>query len=107
MASAREITSGIESDCQNFEKQYQRGKSFSRIFFRPGHFQKGHLVLRKRKCNVHSEIISPQLEFYLPKFKERDIEIDESLGGVPEEDFTLMVDKGLISRYMRIFSPTP
>ena len=52
---------------------------------------------------------------YLPKLRERGIEIDESLGGVPEEDFTLMVDKGLISQvYANLFSnavkytrPTP
>jgi len=105
LTSAREITSGIESDCQNFEKQYRGVSLFLESLFRPGHFQKGHLVLRKRKCNVRSEIIQPQLELYLPKFNERNIEIDESLGGVPEEDFTLMVDKGLISQvYANLFS---
>ena len=105
LAAARELTLGIESDCQNFEKQYRGVSLFLESLFRPGHFQKGHLVLRKRKCNVRSEIIQPQLELYLPKFKERDIEIDESLGGVPEEDFTLMVDKGLISQvYANLFS---
>ncbi len=103
--SARELTNGIESDCQNFEKQYRGVSLFLESLFRPGHFQKGHLVLRKRKCNVRSEIIQPQLELYLPKFNERGIEIDESLGGVPEEDFTLMVDKGLISQvYANLFS---
>jgi signal transduction histidine kinase len=105
LASTRELANGIESDCQSFEKQYRGVSLFLESLFRPGHFQKGHLVLRKRKCNVRSEIIQPQLELYLPKLKERNIEIDESLGGVPEEDFTLMVDKGLISQvYANLFS---
>jgi signal transduction histidine kinase len=103
--SARDLANGIESDLQNFEKQYRGVSLFLESLFRPGHFQKGHLVLRKRKCNVRSEIIQPQLELYLPKFTDRNIEIDESLGGVPEEDFTLMVDKGLISQvYANLFS---
>jgi signal transduction histidine kinase len=105
VAAAQELTLGIETDLQNFEKQYRGVSLFLESLFRPGHFQKGHLVLRKRKCNVRSEIIQPQLELYLPKLKERQIEIDESLGGVPEEDFTLMVDKGLISQvYANLFS---
>lgn len=98
VATARELTFGIESDCQVFEKQYRGVSLFLESLFRPGHFQKGHLVLRKRKCNVRSEIIQPQLELFLPKLRERGIEIDESLGGVPEEDFTLMVDKGLMAQ---------
>ena len=105
LAAARELTLGIETDCQNFERQYRGVSLFLESLFRPGHFQKGHLVLRKRKCNVRSEIIQPQLELYLPKLKERNIEIDESLGGVPEEDYTLMVDKGLIAQvYANLFS---
>jgi signal transduction histidine kinase len=105
LAAARELTLGIETDCQNFERQYRGISLFLESLFRPGHFQKGHLVLRKRKCNVRSEIIQPQLELYLPKLKERNIEIDESLGGVPEEDYTLMVDKGLIAQvYANLFS---
>lgn len=104
-AAVRELISGIESDCQNFERQYRGISLFLESLFRPGHFQRGHLVLRKRRCNVRSEIIKPQLELYLPKLQERQIEIDESLGGVPAEDFTLMVDKGLIAQvYANLFS---
>jgi len=105
VAAVRGLTLGIEEDCHNFEKQYRGVSLFLESLFRPSHFQKGHLVLRKRRCNVRSEIIQPQLELYLPKLQERQIEIDESLGGVPEEDFTLMVDKGLISQvYANLFS---
>ena len=105
VAAVRDLSMGIEIDCQNFERQYRGVSLFLESLFRPGHFQKGHLVLRKRKCNVRSEIIKPQLELYLPKLRERGIEIDESLGGVPEEDFTLMVDKGLIAQvYANLFS---
>lgn len=105
VAQTRELALGIDQDCQVFEKQYRGVSLFLESLFRPGHFQKGHLVLRKRRCNVRSEIIQPQLELYVPKLQERQIEIDESLGGVPQEDFTLMVDKGLISQvYANLFS---
>ncbi|AEB09522.1 GAF domain-containing sensor histidine kinase [Desulfobacca acetoxidans] len=105
VAQVRALVLGIDSDCQIFDKQYHGVSLFLESLFRPSHFQRGHLVLRKRKCNVRSEIIQPQLELYLPKLQERHIEIDESLGGVPEEDFTLLVDKGLISQvYANLFS---
>ncbi|MGQ9921925.1 MAG: sensor histidine kinase [Desulfobacca sp.] len=105
VAAVQELATGIEEDCHNFDNQYRGVSLFLESLFRPSHFQRGHLVLRKRRCNVRSEIIQPQLELYLPKLQERQIEIDESLGGVPAEDFTLMVDKGLISQvYANLFS---
>lgn len=104
-ARVRELAQGLDQDCQNFERQYRGISLFLESLFRPSHFQRGHFVLRRRKCNVANEIIRPQLELYLPKFRERGIEIDESLGGVPEEDYNLLVDKGLIAQvYANLFS---
>ncbi|MBW1917712.1 MAG: sensor histidine kinase [Deltaproteobacteria bacterium] len=101
----QELIQGIEEDFQNLEKHYQGISLYLESLFRPSHFEKGHFVLRRRTCNVRSEIIAPQLELFLPKFRERQIEIDESLGGVPEEDLTLSVDKGLIAQvYANLFS---
>jgi signal transduction histidine kinase len=104
-SSLLEIVLGLEDDYQNFDKHYRGVSLFLESLFRPSHFQKGQFVLRRRTCNVRSEIIAPQLELYLPKLKERQIEIDESLGGVPEEDVTLSVDKGLMAQvYANLFS---
>lgn len=106
VAQLRELAAAIDADCLTFEKQYRGISLFLESLFRPGHFQRGHLVLRRQKCNVASEIIKPQLELYLPKLQERQIEIDASLGGVPaEEDYNLLVDKGLIAQvYANLFS---
>ena len=102
----RDLALGIDADCLTFEKQYRGISLFLESLFRPSHFQRGHLVLRRQKCKVASEIIKPQLELYLPKLQERQIEIDASLGGVPEEeDYNLLVDKGLIAQvYANLFS---
>jgi len=105
LAQAQELGRGIDTDYQDLEKHYRGISLFLESMFRRGHFQKGHFVLRRRTCNVRSEIIGPQLELYLPKMAERQIELDESLGGVPEEDVTLLVDKGLIAQvYANLFS---
>ncbi len=101
----REMVKGIEGDYRDLEKHYRGISLFLESMFRRGHFQKGHFVLRRRTCNVRSEIVEPQLELYLPKLHERQIELDESLGGVPAEDVTLLVDKGLIAQvYANLFS---
>ncbi|OPX18944.1 MAG: hypothetical protein BZ151_11875 [Desulfobacca sp. 4484_104] len=101
----QEITSGIEDDFQNLEKHYRGISLYLESLFRPSHFEKGHFVLRRRTCDVRSEIIAPQLELFLPKLRERQIEIDESLGGVPEEALSLSVDKGLMAQvYANLFS---
>ncbi|MFP3869133.1 MAG: sensor histidine kinase [Desulfobacteraceae bacterium] len=104
-ADLQQLIQGIEEDFRNLEKHYQGISLYLESLFRPSHFERGHFVLRRRTCNVRSEIIAPQLELYLPKFRERQIEIDESRGGVPEEDLTLSVDKGLIAQvYANLFS---
>ena len=95
----------MEADYQSLERHYKGVSLFIESLFRPSHFQKGQLVLRRRTCRVQSEIIQPQLQLFLPKLKERDIDIDVGLGGVPDEDLPLSVDKGLMAQvYANLFS---
>ncbi|MBM4283809.1 MAG: sensor histidine kinase [Deltaproteobacteria bacterium] len=101
----RDLVQSMEDDYLTLDQQYRGVSLFIESLFRPSHFQKGHLVLRRRTCRVQSEIIEPQLKLILPKFKERRIEIDVALGGVPDEDLTLSVDKGLMAQvYANLFS---
>jgi len=100
-----ELVAEMEQDYQTLESQYRGVSMFIESLFRPSHFQKGHLVLRRRTTRVFSEIIKPQLQLFLPKFQERNIEIDVGLGGVPDIDFPLSVDKGLMAQvYANLFS---
>jgi signal transduction histidine kinase len=95
----------MEEDYKILEQQYKGVSLFIESLFRPSHFQRGHLVLRRKPHRVQREIIEPQLQLFLPRLKERRIEIDVALGGVPDEEILLSVDKGLMSQvYANLFS---
>jgi signal transduction histidine kinase len=101
----RDLVEEMEQDYQTLERQYRGVSLFIESLFRPSHFQKGQLVLRRRTARVLSDIITPQLQLFLPKLKERHIDIDIGLGGVPDVDFPLSVDKGLMAQvYANLFS---
>ncbi len=104
-ANLQELVTEMEGDYQTLESQYRTVSLFIESLFRPSHFQKGQLVLRRRATRVMSDIIQPQLQLHLPKLQERNIDIDVGLGGVPDEDFLLSVDKGLMAQvYANLFS---
>ena len=104
-AQLHDLVEEMEQDYQTLERQYRGVSLFIESLFRPSHFQKGQLVLRRRTARVLSDIITPQLQLFLPKLKERDIDIDVGLGGVPDVDFPLSVDKGLMAQvYANLFS---
>ncbi len=95
----------MEEDYKILEQQYKGVSLFIESLFRPTHFQRGQLVLRRKPHRVQREIIEPQLQMFLPRLKERSIEIDVALGGVPDEEILLSVDKGLMSQvYANLFS---
>ncbi len=101
----RDLIQEMEVDYQTLEQNYKGVSLFIESLFRSSHFQKGHLVLRRRTCRVHSEIIQPQLQLFLPKLQERRIDIDTRAGVMPDEDLPLSVDKGLMAQvYANLFS---
>lgn len=101
----RTLVQEMETDYQTLEQHYKGVSLFLESLFRPSHFQKGHLVLRRRTCKVQSEIIKPQLKLFLPKLKERRVDVDDSMGVMPDEDLPLSVDKGLMAQvYANLFS---
>jgi len=101
----RDLIGEMEADYQTLEQHYKGISLFIESLFRQSHFQKGHFVLRRRSCRVYSEIVQPQLQLYLPKLRERHIKIDTRAGVMPDEDYLLSVDKGLMSQvYANLFS---
>jgi signal transduction histidine kinase len=101
----RDLIGEMEEDYRNLEQHYKGVSLFIESLFRQSHFQKGHFVLRRRTCRVHSEIIQPQLQLFLPKLQERRIDIDTRAGVMPDEDLPLSVDKGLMAQvYSNLFS---
>ncbi len=90
---------------QQIEKHYETVSLFLESLLRREHFEKGRFVLRKRPCRFAKEVIEAQLERYRKRFEQAGIKIDNRLGGVPDEEFVMAVDVGLLSQvYANLFS---
>jgi signal transduction histidine kinase len=101
----RDLIDAMEVDYQTLEQHYKGVSLFIESMFRLSHFQKGHLVLRRRTTRVTSEIIQPQLSLFMDKLRERNIAIDTGAGVMPDEDLPISVDKGLMAQvYNNLFS---
>jgi signal transduction histidine kinase len=84
---------------------YEQTSMFLETLLRRSHFEQGRYVLEPRECNLLKQIIHPQLERFLPRFREAGIELDMSLGGVPDQQICIVADMGLISQvYANLFS---
>jgi signal transduction histidine kinase len=90
--------SSLEEGWRAFSKHYEHTSLFLETLFRRDHFEKGTYVLRRQACNFRTEIIQPLLERYIPLFEKRGITVENRFEGVPDEQITLLVDKGLISQ---------
>ncbi len=90
---------------QQIEKHYETVSLFLESLLRKEHFEKGRFVIRKRPCRFAKEVIEAQLERYRKRFEKAGIAIDNRLGGVPDEEFIMAVDVGLLSQvYANLFS---
>lgn len=84
---------------------YENKSMFMETLLRESHFNAGRYVLEKKLCNIQKEIIDPQLKQFERQFEESGIEIDLSLGGIPDREIEISVDIGLISQvYANLFS---
>ncbi|WP_034643375.1 sensor histidine kinase [Desulfovibrio inopinatus] len=99
------IYKGLRDQYKQIYNHYKNTSLFLETLLRRSHFEKGRYVLEKRACNFKSQIIDPQLERFRPRLAERQVEIDTSLGGVPDEEIEVVADIGLISQvYSNLFS---
>jgi len=77
---------------------------FLESLFRREHFQKGHLVLRPKRCFVEQEIILPQLEHYASRLRAAGIRVEHPRD-MRETEFQILVDVGLLAQvYANLFS---
>ncbi len=77
---------------------------FLESLFRRDHFAKGRFVLQPKRCSIESEIVTPQLDHYLSRFKARNITVERPTN-MHEEELFLRVDVGLLSQvYANLFS---
>jgi len=100
-----DINQGLLSELENIEKHYKNMSLFIETLFRKSHFDEGKLTLRTKPCNIKKDVLQPQLERYLDRFKSLGIEIDDQFSGIPEDEVITVVDIGLIAQvYANFFS---
>jgi len=102
--SISSLQRGMNETLQEVEKHHGNLSLFLESLFRRDHFEKGHLVLRTRKCLVDREVIQPQLDNFRSRFKSSGIAIDQPVD-MQDEEIALVVDVGLLSQvYANFFS---
>ncbi len=99
------IRQTLTSQYNQIHAHYLQTSLFLETLLRRSHFEQGRYVLEKRRCNFKKQVIDPQVERYRNRLEERQVEIDTSLGGVPDKEIEVVVDVGLISQvYANLFS---
>lgn len=89
---------------QELVKHHANISLFLESLFRREHFERGHLVLRPRRCFVEKEIIGPQLEHYASRLKAARVTVEKPRNML-EEEFQVLVDVGLLAQvYANLFS---
>ena len=99
------IYNAVQEQYKEIYSHYQNTSLFLETLLRSSHFEEGRYVLEKRKCNFKSQVIDPQVERYRSRLADRGVEIDTSMGGVPDQEIEVVVDVGLISQvFANLFS---
>jgi signal transduction histidine kinase len=100
-----DVNRGLMGEYDNIEKHYRNMSLFLETLLRRSHFDQGRLTLRTKPCNINKEIVQPQLERFIERFQEMEIEINDRFSGIPDEDVISVVDVGLMSQvYANLFS---
>ncbi|GAB4535724.1 MAG: HAMP domain-containing sensor histidine kinase [Thermodesulfovibrionia bacterium] len=100
-----DVNQGLSMELENIEKHYKNMSLFIETLFRKSHFDRGRLVLRTKTCNMKHDIVQPQLERFIDRFKAIGISIDDRLSGIPDEEIIAVVDIGLMAQvYANLFS---
>jgi signal transduction histidine kinase len=96
---------GLREQYEEIYRHYVQTSMFLETLLRRRHFEEGRYVLEKRPCNLMRQVIEPQLERYLERMAERDIRVDLSFGGAPDQAVRMYMDVGLISQvFANLFS---
>lgn len=96
---------GLMEELENIEKHYKNMSLFLETLLRRSHFDKGYFTLLTKPCNMNKDVVQPQLERFIEKFKKMGISIDDRFSGIPDEEVISVVDVGLIAQvYANLFS---
>lgn len=100
-----EINRGLMEELVNIEKHYKNTSLFLETLLRRSHFDKGRLTLLTKKCYMNRDVVQPQLERFLDRFKRIGISVNYQLSGIPDQETISTVDVGLMAQvYANLFS---
>ncbi|MBF0538163.1 MAG: sensor histidine kinase, partial [Nitrospirae bacterium] len=100
-----DVNRGLLEEFSNIEKHYQNTSLFLETLLRKSHFDKGHLTLRTKPCNMKQDVIQPQLEQFAQRFKESGFKIEGAKCDSEAADVITLIDVGLIAQvYANLFS---
>jgi len=89
---------------QELVKHHANLSLFLESLFRREHFERGHLVLRPKRCFIEKDVVMPQLEHYASRLRAANVTIERPQK-VMGEEFQILVDAGLLSQvYANLFS---
>jgi signal transduction histidine kinase len=95
----------MRTQYEEINRHYEQTSLFLETLLRRRHFEEGRYVLEKRLVNLRQQVIEPQVERFRPRLSDRGVDIDLSMGGIPDKPVLLMVDLGLIAQvYANLFS---
>ncbi len=97
------LNSELTHQYKEVERHYQNTSLFLESLLRRDHFEKGHLVLRRRNSKLIHEILIPQLERYKDRLERQHIKIIKNIPWDQDKDFILSVDIGLMSQVIANF----
>jgi len=100
-----EINRGLLEELENIEKHYKNTSLFLETLLRRSHFDKGRLTLLTKRCYMNRDVVQPQLERFLDRFKNMEISVNYQLSGIPDQETVSVVDVGLMAQvYANLFS---
>ncbi len=99
-----EIQMDMRSYHQELVKHHANVTLFLESLFRREHFERGHLVLRPKRCFVEREVVLPQLEHYASRLRAANVTVDRPQN-MQKEELQILVDVGLLAQvYANLFS---
>lgn len=95
----------LRREVREMSEHHRNMSLFIESLMRRSHFDEGRLTLKKKRCNMFTEVVRPQLERYAERFSSLGIEVDYRSSGIPEEEVIGVVDVGLMAQvYANLFS---
>jgi signal transduction histidine kinase len=88
----------IEAQYQEIYRHYETTSMFLETLLRRRHFEEGRYVLEKREVDLRTAVLEPQLARYRQALEDRGIQIGYVLGGAPDQDVRMVMDRGLIAQ---------